>query len=558
MTITLAVDVAVPFSLVKPVIGFLVLLAWAHWATVVDKDGMYLHQNRRMWNAVQLAAGMIGFAAILLIPLFFVGLLLSLLVMGGAAGAYVFVRNKVVHESKRWRLDGKMLQQMVRAKREEMAARKALLKFSASPGTKAGLKPVPLHEDPQYHPHLLLEELLEPALRRHAQKIKLSGNESQFLSQLTVDGVEYKQGHVAAPAAVAMIDYLKAHCGMDVADRRRKQAGKCQVEIESLGQHDLRVLTAGSTQELTCTILIDPVMQLTFALKDMGLLEPQLEKLKPVLASTRGAVLVASPPHHGRTTTLYALATGHDPYTMDIHTIETGVERELEGVTQQDVEPANMPKALQSLLLKDPHVVLVSQVADQQTARLIAGAAAEGHRVYAGIKADDSFTALKLWLKAAGEPADVASGLSAIVAQRLVRKLCTFCRQKYKPEAAALRKLNLPADRIPFLYKAGGKIAGKRDEPCPACSGVGYSGRIGAFEVMVIDDEAREILRTGNVDALRTHLRRQRMLWLEEAALARVVDGTTSISEVMRALGHEQASPVAANSASGAGMKPAE
>ena len=149
-----------------------------------------------------------------------------------------------------------------------------------------------------------------------------------------------------------------------------------------------------------------------------------------------------------------------------------------------------------------------------------------------------------------------AGGLGAIVSQRLVRKLCPTCRVAYKPDPNVLRKLNLPAQRVPQLYKHSGKIrVGKdRTQTCSTCLGMGYRGRVGVFEIMVLDDEARKILAAGQMDQFRAHLRRHKMLYLQESALLKVVEGQTSISEITRALGANKKH----NEASGSRMLRAE
>jgi type II secretory ATPase GspE/PulE/Tfp pilus assembly ATPase PilB-like protein len=149
---------------------------------------------------------------------------------------------------------------------------------------------------------------------------------------------------------------------------------------------------------------------------------------------------------------------------------------------------------------------------------------------------------MRAWVKAVGDPKLGADALVAVLSQRLVRKLCTTCRVPYRPDPEALRKLNLPADRVAQLYKHSGQVLVKKEmQPCPACLGVAYSGRIGVFEVMVLDDQARALIVAGQLDQLRAYLRKQKMLWLQEAALARVVDGTTSIAEITRVLSKEPA-----------------
>jgi type II secretory ATPase GspE/PulE/Tfp pilus assembly ATPase PilB-like protein len=545
---TLAMDAVIPVSVVKPILGLGLLWVWGRWATIVDKDAAYFNQNRKLWNAVQIGGAALGMAVLLLIPMFFAGYLLSLLIIGGTAAAYVVTRNKAVPESSQWRLNADLWKQAMAERREEAVQREATLRFVGPP---AAMKSVPMPDQPSFEAHLTLEQFIEPAIRRKAQRIELAASENQFAAQISIDGVDYRLPTVPLPKAMAAMDYLKQHCKLDIQERRKKQQGQCKVEIDGLGQHTLKMTTAGSSRGITFTILVNPAQQLGIAFKDLGLLESQNQALFPVLAEAKGVVLVAGPSRSGRTATLYGLLSQHDPYTLDVHTMETEIERDLEGITQHAVDPADLPKKLDSLLLRDPQVVGIGQLSDAQVAQSMARAAVEGKRLYATVKADDTFAALKLWIKACGEADLAAKSIEAVIAQRLVRRLCPMCRQKYTPEADLLRKLNLPADRISQLFKAGGKVILKKDpEPCPSCQGVGYQGRVAVYEVMVIDDEARKLVRTGKLDDLRTHLRRQKMLWLGEAALSRAVSGMTSISEVSRALGQDQQTETAAATAS--------
>lgn len=538
MIATLAVESVIPFSFVKVIFATLLLLGWGKWATIVDKDAMFYHQARRMWNGVQFGAAVAAFFLLFMIPMFLIGLIGAIVVIGGAAGAYIYVRNNSVDEKHKWRFDGEFFREMILQKREEAAMRTATMRF---PSPVAGLKPVPLSEDPEYGAHLVAEGLLDPALERGAQRIDLAGTDQQFAAQMTIDGQDYRQSNMSPADAVAMIDYLKRQAKMDVGDRRRKQVGETTIEFAHHGSHVLRVQTAGSTKGLTCTILIDPVKQLSIPLEELGMLDGQLEALGPVIEQQEGVVLVAAPSRQGRTTTLYALVGKHDPYTQSIVTLEHSIERPLEGVTQLEVESAKTAEELQTQLLRDPAVAAVATLSDSETARLAAKAGADGKRIYLGMKADDTFQALGMWLKAVGDNQSATRSLSAIVAQRLVRKLCPACRQKFKPDADALRKINLPADRISTLYKAGGQIQVKNDlEPCPSCKGRGFNGQTGAFEVLVLDDEARSLIASGKIDELRSHLRRNKTLWLQEAALAKVVNGSTAIAEVMRTMSKEK------------------
>ena len=535
---TLAMDAVWLASIPKVVLCLGVLWAWGKFATIVDKDAAFFNLNRRMWNMIQVAAAAVGFLIIFFVPMFLLGFPVGVLIIAGAAFAYVQHRNANVAENKQWHLNVAGLTAMfARESAEDKAAKKASLRFVKPP---QGLKQAPGEEDPQYQPHMAFEQVMEAALSRKAQRIDMAASESQFVCQISVDGVDQRLPSTSVSIGIAMIDYLKAQCGMDVADRRKKQIGKCKIEAEGLGMKEIKLSTAGSTRGISATVLIDAAKQLSLPFEQLGFLDSQVEALKPVFDGNSGVVLVASPSRQGRTTTFYNLVMRHDPYVLDVHIFEPESERELEGITHHVIE-SDMKRRLDSLLLRDPHVVGIANLTDPELAQTIARASLETKRFYAGLKADDTFSALKIWVKAVGDLDLAAQSIQAIVAQRLMRKLCEFCRQKYKPDPGVLRKFNLPADKIQALYKAGGRVIVKKEpEPCPVCGGGGYQGRIAAFEVMVIDDEARQLIKGGRLEELRAHLRRRKMMWLSEAALSRAVSGVTSISEVSRAMGEEQ------------------
>jgi type II secretory ATPase GspE/PulE/Tfp pilus assembly ATPase PilB-like protein len=537
---TLASETAVPLSITKIVLCLLLLLGWAKWAAVVNKDAGFYHLGRRLWNGAQTAAAVLAFAAILWIPIFILGFILGVGILVGAAVGYVYYRNGQVAERHRWHFDVASLQEQLAQRRQNTAMAEATLRFPKAPND---LKAAPLPEDSHYDPHMLLEQLMEPALRQKAQRIELAGTEAQFQAKLSVDGVDYPQGKFEASSAISLIDYLKRQCGLDISDRRRKQVGSCRVDMEDFGEHNLQIRTAGSTRGVSCTIEIDPTKQRDIRFEQLGLLDRQAEQLKEVIEQPGGVVPVCAPAEQGRTTTLYALLEQQDPYIHDIHSLEPEIERELEGISQHEIPAENLAKRLDSMLLRDPEMVMISELAEPAVAQSAARASTQGKRIYAGLQASDLFSGLKKWMKAVGD-ADLGSrSLSAVVHQRLFRKLCEFCRQQYTPDPAVLKKLNLPADRIQALYKPGGQVIVKnKPEPCPVCQGIGYSGRTAAFEVAVLDEEARRLLGGGRLQDLRTHLRRQKTTWLQEAALSKLVQGVTSVKEVMRVLNAEQGS----------------
>jgi type II secretory ATPase GspE/PulE/Tfp pilus assembly ATPase PilB-like protein len=183
--------------------------------------------------------------------------------------------------------------------------------------------------------------------------------------------------------------------------------------------------------------------------------------------------------------------------------------------------------------------MMLGRIADPQVIKAVLNSAGE-MRCYGGMHQDDTFAALGAWVKLSGDPRLAVANLSAIVAQRLVRKLCPTSRIAFKPDPAALKKLNVAPDRVDKFYKQSGQVMVKnKPEPCPTCRGLGYQGRTGVFEVLVLDDTGRKLVVAGQLDQFRGHVRKQKMLWMQEAGVAKVVDGITSIVEVTRVLGEK-------------------
>ena len=528
-------------SIFKPLVFFLVVLAWGRWATILDKDAIFFHQTRSLLNLGQVLAAILAFWLwIWIIPWFWIGLPVALLIIIGAGSGYATFRNKRVPDHMKWSLSADFVRQWFVAREAEKAARDATMRFIVTHRTGSNeIQDVPRPDHPHYEAHVEFEKQIETMLTRHAQRLELAGTSSEFTVKILVDGVAYPLSSVPIATGMDLIDYLKTEAGLDIEDRRKRQHGQCEIDAGDLGKHTLDIKTAGSTRGIVCTIDMDrSAAQLDIPLDQLGLIDSQLQQLKPVIDSVERLVLVGCPPDQGRTTTLYALTGAHDPYTMDIHSIEATIERSMEGVTHHAIEEEPLAKMTRTRLLRDPAVLTIANVADEQTAKLLADAAADGKRIYAGIRADNTFHTLKIWLNAVGDPRKVAEGLAAVISQRLIRKICTTCRQGFKPDPAALRKLNLPPDKVTQLFKSTGKVLVRNKEaPCPSCHGIGYLGRVAVFEVMIVDADARGLIAANDLEQLRKYLRRNKMLWLQETALAKVVVGLTSINEVMRVLG---------------------
>ncbi len=528
-------------SIFRPIVCMIVTVAWAWVVSRLDKDANRFHLGRHLWNGVQMVAGIFAFFLWLyVLPFFWLGLLVAMAVFTASIGGYVLFRNTKLPEAHQWYFSADSLHQWWQQKEAVNAQKSAVVHLMRQDGAPIE---VPAGTDPNVAAHQLFEQVMDFALPRAADRFEIAADATKAMIGVRIDGVQYPQPPAEPRVAVALIDYLKQHAGMDLEDRRRRQRGRLLIEADGFGRHEFSIASAGSTRELNLVVQIDQQKATLTTLENLGLLDVQRRQLEPVLTEQRHLVIAACPAHQGLTTTMTSFVARHDPYTQSIMTLEDEVEVELEGVTHETIETGSdadaIERRLAAIFRGDPAVVMVNRLIDASHARLIAQAVKE-MRVYLGLNQDDTFSAVRLWLKAVGDMEMGAQALGAVVAQRLVRKLCPTCRIAYKPNPEVLKKLNLPADRVPQLYKHSGQVVVGRDrkQECPTCHGLGFRGRIGVFEVLVLDDEARQILSTGQLDQFRAHARRRKMIYLQETALLKVVEGLTSISEITRALGN--------------------
>ncbi|MGB0767888.1 MAG: ATPase, T2SS/T4P/T4SS family [Phycisphaeraceae bacterium] len=524
-------------SIAKPVLMLIVLGGWAWLVGRLDKDAGFYYAKQDKWGLAHLGAGLVGFAVMLIVPIFWVGLFLGVLILVGEASAYVAYRNKVVPEDQRWNPKDivDQLSQRHEVERAARAQRQAKVNLIDSAGATME---VPHGDDPRTSAFELFQDMLVFAVPRKADRIEITVDAEKASFVVRIDGVRYAQPAPDRDLCVQLIDYLKENAGMDLAERRRKQAGKLAVEVEGYDQHTINLTTAGSTRALQLVIEFDLGDRHDIPLDELGLMPRQLKVLQELGQELSKVVIFASPPGTGATTTMYTMLGDHDPYTSSVMTFENKTPTVLEGVNHNLVpDGASKEKvyeAFSSHLRTDPNVMLVEQVVNTDMAKLIAQSA-EDTRFYLPLPANDTRSALKLWIKIVGDQRLAAQSLGAIVSQRLTRRLCKTCRAPYQPDAAAMKKLNMTKENATHLYKVSGKIVVKDSEsPCPDCHGLGYRGRVGVFEVMHVDREAASLIASGEGDRLKAHLRKQHMVYLQEAALSKVVEGVSDIKEVTR------------------------
>ncbi|MEM1098251.1 MAG: ATPase, T2SS/T4P/T4SS family [Planctomycetota bacterium] len=530
-------DAAFLLSVVKPPIFAAVVAGWAWVVSQLDKDAGFFYLKRSLFGIAHLASGVLGMALMLFVPVFWVGLPLGLVVMLASIGGYVMYRNKQVPPGQEWTLDIESFKKGMADRQQKSAQASAAFRIRKNNGEEID---VPPSNDPMQPIHRMLEDLLAYALPRHAETVDLAVEPEKSSLSVRIDGVKYGREAPDPKLAVQLIDYVKAAAGQDVEDRRRMQSGRISTVDDEGAATDLEVVTAGSTRGLKMQLLIDPDRATEIPLSMLGLLPKQEEFFEELLNDNKRVVLFAAGKHSGVPTTMYAAMQKVDPYTNSVVAIEESDAVELEGVDRhvlpKSTPPAEFNQKLGVIIRSDPNILMMDRIADGDTVKAVSSVGKE-MRFMLPIPADDATKALKMYVKAAGDPSTAADSLATVIAQRLVRRLCTTCRVPYRPDPAAIKKLNIPPDKVSTLYKASGKVLVKdREQECPDCHGMGYRGRVGVFEVMPLDDTARKFIAKGDHDQLRSHLRKQGMVYLQESALAKVAEGLTDIKEVQRVL----------------------
>ncbi len=530
----------------KPILLMVPFVAWA-WAItrIYDKHAARFFLPRTTWNMVHMILGTLAVVAALAMPIrgeaaFWAGLGAMIAILAADLFAYAIIANRDerVPEEHRIRFDLSKMQAAREAK--AVAAKQGKVELIIKGPDKAVLE-APNNDTPEFAVRVAGEALVTRATEVRATQADLGpgGKDGAYAASYLVDGVRQPGEAVTPGDAIRIIDFWKSCAKLDVTDRRRRLSGEVNVE-RGADKHKLRIISMGAQGGMRLTILVDPEKQVRRKTADLGLLEAQMNEVKAMVEDKTGVVLLAAPPDMGRTSTLYGVLKLHDAYTSNVQTVEMEPQDSLEGIRQNKYEGQGegpeYSTLVRSILRRDPQVLGVADMPDDNTAKEIAKADHERTRIYLSMRGDSALAAVQIWCKAVGDMDQAAKGLRGVVSQRLARKLCVNCRQAYQPSPDMLKKLGLPADKIKQLFKKGGQvlIKGNRPEVCPVCKGVGYIGQDGIFEVFRIGDAERALIKAGNIAGLRAEFRKKNLPTIQQAALRKAVEGTTSVEEILR------------------------
>ncbi len=413
-----------------------------------------------------------------------------------------------------------------------------------------------------------VNNLFYEAVRDRASDIHIEPSDNDVVVRYRIDGTLYKVKTAHRGFLPSIVSRVKIEADLDIAEKRLPQDGRITKKIKGK-LVDVRVSTIPTAKGERIVLRLLDKEQVLLDLPDLGWSHERLEIMEQLISRPDGIILVTGPTGSGKTTTLYACLNKINRPDLNILTVEDPVEYELPGISQMHVQPKinlTFAAGLRAFLRQDPDVIMVGEIRDGETAEIATHASLTGHLVFSTLHTNDAAGAVARLVEMKVQPFLIASSLLAVVAQRLVRRLCTKCRTPFIPSDEDLRSLALdpqsfgpPKPLIPGQQPRPSRPPGGDDDAptqvievgadgkparpvfyraagCDACAGTGYTGRIGIFELLVVDDRVRrEILDNSDAKTITKVAVSRGMRTLREDGVRTVLSGRTSMEEVLAA-----------------------
>ena len=376
----------------------------------------------------------------------------------------------------------------------------------------------------------LLNMILLQAIRDRSADIHLEPFEHEFKVRYRVDGVLYEMMPPPIHLARAVISRVKVMANLDIAETRLPQDGRIELNVGG-NPVDLRVSTLPTMYGESVVMRILDRSNLALNLEALGLRPDEMETMRKLCGKPNGIVLVTGPTGSGKTTTLYSILHEANDVGVKIITTEDPVEYDLEGIVQVQINEeigVTFAHCLRSILRQDPDKILVGEVRDLETSQISVEAALTGHIVFSTLHTNDAPSAITRLLDLGLEPFLITACLEGIIAQRLVRRICTDCKEAYEPTDEELYELELTRTSTEgrvFYFGKG----------CKKCNNTGYRGRIAIFEQFLMSNRLRDmIMNSASTAELRNAAKEDGMRSLRDSGLLHIYDGVTTIEEVVK------------------------
>ena len=387
----------------------------------------------------------------------------------------------------------------------------------------------------------IVEVILRNAIEGSASDVHIEPMEDNVRVRYRLDGILHNSLVLPKNIGPAIVSRIKILSNLKIDERRKPQDGRFRI-TESKKQIDLRVSTLPvSMGEKVVMRVLDKEKGL-LDLEELGVMGRSYDIIKKSIFEPYGMILITGPTGSGKSTTLYSVLKILNREGVNIITLEDPVEYAIEGINQSQVKPEigySFASGLRSILRQDPDIIMVGEIRDTETAELAVHAALTGHVVLATLHTNDSLGAIPRLIDMKVEPFLVASSLRAVVAQRLVRKICPNCREEVKVGDLARQEIERVLVQIPEAEKKAhnfqNEIKVYKGKGCAKCTGSGMKGRVGIFEVFYVDEEVNDLL-VGHVDEekLRQVAAKQGMITMKQDGILKVIDGLTTLEEVER------------------------
>jgi type IV pilus assembly protein PilB len=376
----------------------------------------------------------------------------------------------------------------------------------------------------------LLNLVLLQAIKDKASDIHFEPFEEEFKMRYRIDGILYEMVPPPMHLAMPIVSRIKIMANLDIAERRLPQDGRIELTVAA-SPVDLRVSVLPTMYGESVVMRVLDRSNVQLSMDKIGLRASDYDQMADIIKRPNGIVVVTGPTGSGKTTTLYAaLSELNDPETK-ILTAEDPVEYDIDGLIQCQVntdQDLTFARLLRSFLRQDPDVILVGEIRDLETAQIAVQASLTGHLVFTTVHTNDAPSTILRLVDLGVESFLITATVEAIVAQRLVRRICTNCKEEYAPSDEELLELKLHKEDVQNRTFFRGK-------GCDLCNNSGYTGRLALFEIMEFDDALRElILSQASTAVIRIEAQKRGMRNLRESGLLSIYDGQTTIDEVVR------------------------
>ncbi len=370
--------------------------------------------------------------------------------------------------------------------------------------------------------------LISNAVREGASDVHIEPKEKQTRVRYRIDGVLFDAIQAPLKMHPAIVSRIKIMANLDISERRLPQDGKVSAIVGGRAI-DLRISTLPTNRGEKTVIRVLDSKSIACGLEHVGMEPDVCQTFAEQVAMPHGILLVTGPTGSGKSTTLYSALGQMDGERLNISTVEDPVEYELDFCNQVHVNERvglTFAAALRSLLRQDPDVIMIGEIRDNETARIAVQAALTGHLVLSTLHTNDAASSVTRLVNIGIDPYLIAASLNAVVAQRLVRKICSKCREAYQVPESMRRHLERAGVNPKELVHGAG---------CDACRGSGYVGRVGIFEMLVIDDKLRDVInRDSSVASMRRAFHESGCDTLFDDGIKKVAKGMTTIEEVLR------------------------